>query len=106
MSNKIKCRTFEECLHEWLQDPENAHAYLITSIEEYLEDNDVASLIMSFQKMSAAKGYTLKLEKSAEGDREALEKLFKEDAHPSWEKVLEALGYTYRETKSDPMPSF
>jgi len=59
MKTKQHCRTLNECLHEWLQDPENAEAYFTVTIEEYLEDKDVDSLIRSLKQIIAAKNSIL-----------------------------------------------
>ena len=53
------CKTLNECLHEWLQDPENAEAYFKVTIEEYLEDKVVDSLIRSLKQIIAAKNSVL-----------------------------------------------
>lgn len=107
MKSKDTFKTLEASLIEWLkEDPNRADIFLATELEAYAHDNNIEQLVQSICCIAEAKGETLQLAKSAEVNKKALDKMLQEDAHPTWEKVLEALGYTFLETKTDPIPSF
>ena len=105
MNTTTRCRTLDECLQEWLQDPENAEAYFKVTIEEYLEDNDFDFFIHSLKNIAAAKSSVLQLTEEAL-NQNSLDVLLEEDPKPTWEKVLQALGYSLLEHSSEPVPSY
>ncbi len=99
MNKKSSYRTIEECLVEWLQNPENMQEYLYTILEEYGNDRDLTDLLSALNILSIARGGRLKLCENLDVDRERLDKLLIENSAPTWESVIEALGYTFSSKK-------
>ncbi len=95
MESKGTLTPFEDYLIESLQDPKEAQGYLNVSFEEFVEDNDLNSLLDSLQLIATAKGGVLRLEDKAEMNLENLHKLLIKNPTPDWEEVLEALGYAF-----------
>ncbi len=90
--------TVEECLIEWLQeDLSSAEGFLSIELEEYASDDDLEELLRSLHCIATAKGDVLQLTDSTEAHKQNLDKLLIDDPSPSWERVLEALGYTCRQ---------
>ncbi len=101
--------TVEECLIEWLQkDPEREKGYLEVVLEGYgvHRDRDLDDVLRALSYIAIAKGDTLELVDSKVVDKEGLDNLLNVDPNPSWEQVLEALGYTNLEASGEPVPSF
>ncbi len=97
-------RTVEECIIEWLQkDPSRAEIFLSTELEEYAHDNSLDQLLHSLQCIATAKGDILELADSLEVDQLGFDRLLKEDANPSWERVLAVLGYASLEASGEPV---
>ncbi len=100
-------RTVEECLIEWLQkDLSRADEFLDVVLEVYSSEHDLERLLHSLECIALAKGDTFELADASDVDKERLDILLKENSSPSWERVLEALGYANLEASEEPRPSF
>ena len=106
MKCKNTCRTFSEFLIEWLQDPDKAYVYLGVVLEEYARDQDLKALLRSLNNIAIAKGGVLQLSESSEIDQRSLDKLLAKDSNPTWEGVLEALGYAFLLPPYEAVPSY
>ncbi len=98
-----KCRTLEECLNEWLQNPENRDAYFDATVEEYLEDHDFDFFIKALRKIATAKNSVLREE--AEIDKNNLNRFLEKNPKPTLENVLQVLAYSLVLDIPNPLPS-
>ncbi len=98
MKSKAALIPFEKYLIESLKDPEEAHEYLLVSLEEYSQDHDTAMLLDSLYIIAAAKGGTLQSIENLKIDYTKLGSLLIEPRNVHWETVLETL-----ELKFSPM---
>ncbi len=97
---------FDDIFMKKLQDPKEVQRYLDISFEEYAEDNDFGVLLRFLDYIATAKGGTLQLEEKAEDDVESLHKLLGTTQTPTWEAVLEALGYVFSPLSTETVPSY
>ncbi len=86
--------------------PRIKNEFLSVGLEEYSRDNDLDELLYTIQCIAVAKGDTLELVESTVVDKSALAKLLLVNPNPSWDEVVQALGYTSLETASGLIPSF
>lgn len=103
---KRKMRTFNEYLVEELRDPENAKDFLEVILDEYKKSDELEILLHSMQSIAKAKGGSLQLHDGVKADKEALNKLLMDDSSPTWEEVLQALGYLHFWVNLDPVPVY
>ncbi len=97
--------TIDECTIEWLQgDLSRADDFLEVGLEEYSHDNELKELLHTIRCIAAAK--ELELINTTADDKETLDKLLTLNPNPSWEKVLDALGYCILEVSEEPAPLF
>lgn len=106
MIAKRALRTFEECLLEMLQDPEEAQEYLKVTLEEYKLDLDFKVLLRSLRSIAQAKGGVLEESNDSEPDQRNLDSILSENPDLEWNAVLEALGLTFKAISTAHAPSF
>ena len=109
MKRKHNFRTVQECLIEWLQKGQDRpEGYLELVLEGYavLRDRELDSVLRALGYIAAAREEALVLVDGSEVNKNAFDELLKEDANPSWERVIEVLGYTVLKASSEPVPSF
>ncbi len=75
MSIKSPYRTIEESLIGWLQGPENAEAYLVVVLGDYIEGRDLRELLKALSFISIARGGALELNESTAVDQVRLDKV-------------------------------
>ncbi len=95
MKFKRPMLNFEDYLVEKLQDPENAQCFLMVSLEEYSETQNLDSLLSSLRYIAAAKGGILEFAQHSTLDTLPLEQAAKRNTKLEWERVLDALGITF-----------
>ncbi len=106
MIAKRALRTFEECLLEMLQDPEETQEYLKVSLEEYKLDKDFKVLLRSLRIIAQAKGGVLEGSNHSEPDQRNLDSILSENPNLGWNAILEALGFTFKAISVEHVPSF
>lgn len=105
MKFKRRMRTFDEYLVESLKDPEEAQAYLMVSLEEYLKDHDLDSLLDSLHSIAAAKNGVVLAGGNGLAQGE-LDELLSENPNPPWDMLLEVLGLRFSRGEGSTLPSF
>ena len=106
MKIKYHPQSFREFQIEWLQDPENVHAYLAVVLEEYCIDHDLEALLYSLHVIAEAQGEALLLVQRSEVDQESFDKILSENPNLGWNSILEALGYMLSAVTLEHAPSF
>ncbi len=78
---------YEEELMQWLQDPENAAAYLTAAIE----DGDRKGFLMALRNVAQARGGMASVAEKAHLGRESLYKMLSERGNPEFRSVASVL---------------
>jgi probable addiction module antidote protein len=84
---------YEEDLHEWLTDPQNAADYL----NAVLEDGDKAAMLLALREVAQANGGMTEIAKRAHIKRESLYQMLSKRGNPeltSLFNVLHGMGLT------------
>ena len=105
MKYKRKLRTFDEYLVESLKKPEEARAYLMVSLEEYIKDHDLDSLLDSLHSIAAAKDGVVLVgcNSLAQGE---LDELLSEHPNPPGAMVLGVLGLKFSRAEATTLPPY
>lgn len=98
-------REFQDYIIEKLKDSEYAEAYLNASLEAYMEDNDINSLLLALEYLTRA-NYSIKgLAKQAGISRQHLYRIFDNESTPNFNTIItiiKSLGFTL-EVKRKPV---
>ena len=78
---------YEEELMQWLQDPENAAAYLTAAIEE----GDRKGFLLALRNVAQARGGMSLVAEKANLGRESLYKMLSEKGNPEFRSVASVL---------------
>ena len=106
MKNKPQFRTFQECLIESLQDPEEAQAYLEVVLEKYVETRNTKQILRTINYIAIAQNGNLVQAQSSDIDTTILDALLEQNPNPTWEQVIEVLGYDFVPSSSEAIPSY
>jgi probable addiction module antidote protein len=82
-----KCVPYEEELLQWLQDPENAAAYLTAAIE----DGDRKDFVLALRNVAQARGGMASVAEKAQLGRESLYKMLSERGNPEFRSIASVL---------------
>ena len=88
---------YEDWLIQSLKDKKEAEIYLQTAIEEYMEDNDPAPLLLAFRHVAMAQGGMGVLAEKSHLSRETLYRTLSRKGNPKLQtvsKLLHALGFS------------
>jgi len=105
MKYKRKLRTFDEYLIDSLKKPEEADAYLMVSLEEYIKDHDLDSLLDSLHSIAAAQDGVVLVGGNSLSQGE-LDELLSENPNPPWDMVLAVLGLKFSRAEATTLPSY
>ena len=78
---------YEEELLQWLQDPDNAAAYLTAAIEE----GDRKGFLMALRNVAQARGGMASVAEKAQLGRESLYKMLSERGNPEFRSIASVL---------------
>ena len=95
MSKKIKYRTWEDHMQDVLSDPEYARFYLLSRIEEYLEDQELDFFLRNVRYVVDAQIGIEKLASLVDKTEEELEQAFSGEVEPGMDLllvILQAIG--------------
>ncbi len=95
MNRKKPSVPLEESIGEWFKNPENIQSFFSATIEDYLDDNDFDFFIVSLQTIAIAKEGVLQFIENSKIDKGKLDNLLKKNSNPSWEQLLQGLGYSF-----------
>lgn len=97
MKKSDKFQTFDDFMFEYLQDVEEAAAYLEVALEEYEQDGDTRAFMIAIQRVAEVKGGITELSKKSGLNRQNLYRIFSNQVSPRFNtlfKILRALGFT------------
>ena len=89
-------KPYKDFLMEYLQDPEEARAYLEVAIEEYEQDGDKEAFLLALRNVAEAQGGLGKLAKQTGLNREHLYRVLSEEGNPRLDtvgRILHGLGF-------------
>jgi probable addiction module antidote protein len=103
--------SYDEYLYQKLKDPDFAHTYLETALEDYKEDGDTQALLLALRDIAKAQGGIGQLSKRTGISRQHLYDVLASKHNPRLDNllsILSALGFQIRlerqETVSEPFP--
>ncbi len=97
--------SFDDYMHETLQNTDEAIGFLDAALEEYMIDGDAKYLLSAIKRVAESQGGVGKLAKETNLNRQNLYKIFNNKISPRFNtllKILNALGYSISIKKMEP----
>ncbi len=95
--NKNKATSWNDYMDEYLQDNDEAAAFLEAALENYREDGESMYLMQAIEQVAKSRGGLSKLALQTQLNRQNLYKIFTNKTSPRLDtlsKILRALGLT------------
>ncbi|MEI8390454.1 MAG: transcriptional regulator [bacterium] len=87
-----KYKNMDDYIIELLKDPEEAEAYLNASIDEYMNDGDIAAFCIALEHLVKSKSSVSEFSEKNKFNRKQLYRIFKNEINPSMDSVLKILN--------------